>query len=189
MSKEEVFANPATLGLWGFGLTTVVLSLHNAGIIPSTGMTLAYAFFWGGMAQVFAGWISFRRGDMFAATAFSTYGLFWIGFGLAFVFHTWNSSVFSFSGREIGAWMALWGVLTLFYTVGAYMLRAKALTVVLGLLVATFWLLAVGLGYGIADVTIAGGWVGLVCGLSAIYTGLEDLMKWVSNQAKQMRQG
>ncbi|MFP3081329.1 MAG: acetate uptake transporter, partial [Acidilobus sp.] len=64
MSEKEPFADPSALGLWGFALTTIVLSLHNAGIIPTAGMTLAYAFFWGGMAQVFAGWMDFKRGNL-----------------------------------------------------------------------------------------------------------------------------
>ena len=178
MSEREPFADPSTLGLWGFALTTIVLSLHNAGIVPTTGLTLAYAFFWGGMAQVFAGWMDFKRGNMLGGTAFSTYGLFWIGLALAFVLSSWDSSVFSFDGAELGAWFALWGVLTLVYTAGAYLARARVLTSVLALLTVTFWVLAAAFYTGSPAVTRAGGWLGVVTGLDALYLGLALIINW-----------
>ena len=70
-------ANPAALGLGGFALTTFVLSTHNAGLAPD--MTwVGLAFFYGGLAQFCAGMWEFKTGNTFGATAFSTYGAFWL---------------------------------------------------------------------------------------------------------------
>ncbi|MCI4460445.1 MAG: acetate uptake transporter [Acidilobus sp.] len=183
MSEKEPFADPSALGLWGFALTTIVLSLHNAGLIPTAGMTLAYAFFWGGMAQVFAGWMDFKRGNLLGGTAFSTYGLFWIGLGLAFVLQAWNGSTFSWGGPEIGTWFIFWGILTLIYTVGANALKARVLTSILALLTITFWVLAAGFLAGSTAIIRAGGWIGLVTGLDALYLGAAVVLNWSFKRA------
>ncbi len=182
MSQDQPFADPSSLGLWGFALTTIVLSLHNAGIVPTAGLTLAYAFFWGGAAQVFAGWMDFRRGNMLGGTAFSTYGLFWIGLAMAFVLNSWDPKAFPMSGGENGAWFALWGVVTLIYMVGAYMAKARVLASVLALLTVTFWVLSAAFFTGSAAITKAGGWIGLITGLDALYLGAALLVNWVAKR-------
>jgi succinate-acetate transporter protein len=182
LSQDQPFADPSSLGLWGFALTTIVLSLHNAGLISTAGLTLAYAFFWGGAAQVFAGWMDFKRGNMLGGTAFSTYGLFWIGLAMAFVLGSWDPSVFSMSGAELGAWFVLWGVLTLVYTVGAYMAKARVLTSVLALLTLTFWVLGAAFFSGSVTITRAGGWIGFITGLDALYLGAALLINWVARR-------
>ncbi|MFP3138148.1 MAG: acetate uptake transporter [Nitrososphaeria archaeon] len=164
MSAGFEKVNPGGLGLLGFALTTIVLSAHNAGLIPTTGLTIGYAVFWGGLAQVFAGWMNFRRGDTFGGTAFSTYGLFWLGlaFTLILGLHV--------SGPELGLWMILWGIVTLAYAAIAGMVKARVLTIVLILLTVTFFLL--GIGGWVAASTIAGGYVGLITGIAALYLGI-----------------
>jgi len=76
-------ADPAPLGLAAFALTTFVLSAHNAGLFGTVGNTIVVglAIFYGGLAQFAAGMWSFRRGNTFTATAFSTYGAFWLSLG------------------------------------------------------------------------------------------------------------
>lgn len=69
-------ANPAPLGLMGFGMTTVLLNIHNAGFYPIDTMILAMGIFYGGIAQVFAGLMEWKKGNTFAATAFTSYGMF-----------------------------------------------------------------------------------------------------------------
>ncbi len=177
MSEKEPFADPSALGLWGFALTTIVLSLHNAGVIGTAGMTLAYAFFWGGAAQVFAGWMDFKRGNLLGGTAFSTYGLFWIGLAMAFVLQAWNSA-FVWGGTEIGYWFIFWGLLTLVYTVGANALKARVLTTVLALLTITFWVLAAAFITGNSGILKAGGVIGLITGLDALYLGAAVVLNW-----------
>ena len=79
-------ANPAPLGLMGFGLTTILLNIHNAGYYELNSMILAMGIFYGGLAQVIAGLIDFRKGNEFGATAFCSYGLFWFSLVALIVF-------------------------------------------------------------------------------------------------------
>ncbi|MFP3282510.1 MAG: acetate uptake transporter [Nitrososphaeria archaeon] len=164
MSAGFEKVNPGGLGLLGFALTTIVLSAHNAGLIPTTGLTIGYAVFWGGLAQVFAGWMNFRRGDTFGGTAFSTYGLFWLGLAFTLILGL------PVSGSELGLWMILWGIVTLAYAAIAGMVKARVLTIVLILLTITFLLL--GIGGWVAASTIAGGYMGLITGIVAMYLGI-----------------
>lgn len=71
-------ANPAPLGLMGFGMTTILLNIHNAGFFPMDSMILAMGIFYGGLSQVLVGMMCFKRGDTFGTTAFTSYGLFWL---------------------------------------------------------------------------------------------------------------
>ena len=74
---NERLANPAPLGLLGFGMTTVLLNLHNVGFFPLDSMILAMGLAYGGLAQVLAGIMEYRKGNTFGTTAFISYGLFW----------------------------------------------------------------------------------------------------------------
>ena len=78
VSLKEFTANPAPLGLLGFGMTTVLLNIHNAGYFPMNTMILAMGIFFGGMAQVIAGIMEFKKNNTFGATAFTSYGFFWL---------------------------------------------------------------------------------------------------------------
>src|SRR5580692_10859083 len=108
-------ANPAPLGLMGFGLTTVLLSSINAGLLPATGepvvIPLAMAF--GGTAQIIAGLMEFKIGNTFGATAFTSYGAFWWWFALLLLFGGNKLIDLSGAGSAIGAALILWGVFTL----------------------------------------------------------------------------
>ncbi|HET7578681.1 MAG TPA: acetate uptake transporter, partial [Bacillales bacterium] len=100
-------ANPAPLGLAGFGLTTVLLSLVNAGVLSdgAMGMVLGLAVIYGGTAQLLAGMWAFREGNTFAATAFSSYGAFWISFYLLGHFGATSG---------VGAYLIFWGLITFY---------------------------------------------------------------------------
>ena len=74
----DLTANPAPLGLMGFGMTTVLLNIHNAGFYPMNAMILSMGFFYGGIAQVIAGIMEWKKGNTFGTTAFTSYGLFWL---------------------------------------------------------------------------------------------------------------
>lgn len=176
-NKEEVWGNPAALGLVGFGLTTIALSLANAGIIPTTGLTIGYAISWGGLAQVFAGWISFRRNDTFGGTAFSGYGLFWIGLALALILGLHISS------SELGLWMLLWGIFTVYIDAGAILAKARVLTIVLTLLFITFFLLSAADFSTSSMILKAGGWVGVITGISAVYLSMAIVINTVKGKA------
>ena len=80
MAEKNTLANPAPLGLMGFGMTTVLLNIHNANpsVLPIGSMILAMGIFYGGLAQIIAGILEFRKGNTFGVTAFTSYGLFWL---------------------------------------------------------------------------------------------------------------
>ena len=167
MAEMERWGNPAALGLAGFGLTTVALSLHNMGVIATAGYTLAYGFMYGGLAQVIAGIIEFRNKNTLGGTAFTSYGLFWIGLSLLVLLN--SIGVFSTSPREIGVWMVLWGIFTLYLAVGAALQKARVTTLVLALLTILFFLLAAANFTGSSSLLkFAGAW-GVLTGLSAVY--------------------
>ena len=71
-------ANPAPLGLMGFGMTTILLNLHNVGYFALDGIILAMGIFYGGIAQIFAGLLEYKKGNTFGLTAFTSYGSFWL---------------------------------------------------------------------------------------------------------------
>src|SRR4030043_72172 len=103
---ETQWGNPGALGLAAFGLNTILLQIHNLGWIDST-MPLVYGIIWGGIIQMIAGIIDGRRGDTFGLTAFCSYGAFWIGLALTFVFQ-WTGLVLADSDGL--AWtMIIWG--------------------------------------------------------------------------------
>jgi len=77
-AKTSELANPAPLGLMGFGMTTVLLNLHNLGLFQMNSMILAMGIFYGGIAQIIAGVLEFRKGNTFGTTAFGSFGLFWL---------------------------------------------------------------------------------------------------------------
>ncbi len=161
-------ANPAPLGLMGFGMTTVLLNLHNAGFFPMDDLILAMGLFYGGLAQVIAGIMSFRRNDTFATTAFTSYGLFWLSL-VAIVQFGEADRVF------MGWYLFLWGVFTA-YMFLATLRKPRALQVVFGSLTALFLLLAVGDFWGLGTVTEIAGWVGIFCGTSAMYLAAAEVL-------------
>lgn len=175
----EKSANPAPLGLLGFGMTTVLLNLHNAGLLDeaSLGMIFSMGIFYGGLAQVFAGMWEMKKGNTFGATAFTSYGLFWLSLVALKLFPEfgWTSSV---SAMALAAYLALWGLFTLFMTVGALNLN-KALVVVLASLTVLFFLLALGDATGIGTVTTIAGYEGIFCGFSAIYLAIAEVLNEV----------
>ncbi|MCL2295888.1 MAG: acetate uptake transporter, partial [Methanomassiliicoccaceae archaeon] len=77
-SPVNRIANPAPLGLLAFGMTTVLLNLHNLGLYGLDSTILTMGIFYGGLAQVVAGIFEFKKGNTFGATAFTSYGFFWL---------------------------------------------------------------------------------------------------------------
>ena len=163
-------ANPAALGLVGFGLTTVLLSLVNAGLLPPGGepvvIPLAMAF--GGTIQIIAGLLEVRLGNTFGMTAFLSYGAFWWWFALLLIFGGNHILDLSGAGSTIGAALLLWGVFTLYMWVSTFVL-SRLLFLVFTTLWIAFFLLGLGKLMAMPNLTQAGGWVGLVCGALAMY--------------------
>ncbi len=112
--KEETLANPGPLGLMGFGMTTVLLNIHNAGFFPISAMILAMGLFYGGMAQIIAGILEFKKGNTFGVTAFISYGHFWLTL-VALMIMPKLGWVEATPASFMGWYLFLWGVFTPVY--------------------------------------------------------------------------
>lgn len=172
---KDSTANPAPLGLLGFGMTTVLLNLHNAGFYEMNSMILAMGVCYGGIAQVIAGIMEWKKNNTFAATAFISYGFFWLSLVVLIVLPKMNLAAPA-TEPAMAAYLAMWGLFTGVMFLGTFRL-SRALQVVFGTLTVLFFLLAYGdfAGAG-ADFKHITGWEGLVCGFSAIYTGLAQIL-------------
>jgi hypothetical protein len=163
-------ANPAGLGLVAFGLTTVLLSLINAGLLPAggEGVVIPLALAFGGLMQIFAGAFEFRLGNTFGTTAFLSYGAFWWWFALLLLFAHNNWIDISDAGPTVGVALLLWGVLTLYLWISTFRLP-KILFLIFLTLWVTFGLLGMGAISANPALSHVGGWLGLVCGSLAMY--------------------
>jgi succinate-acetate transporter protein len=163
-------ANPAALGLVGFGLTTVLLSLINAGVLPpgGAGVVIPLALAYGGFIQIVAGLLEFRVGNTFGMTAFLSYGAFWWWFALLLLFAHEGTIDLSKAGATVGVALLLWGLLTLYLWIGTFRLPRILFAIFLTLWI-TFLLLGLGDVMKSEALSHAGGWLGLLCGLLAIY--------------------
>lgn len=173
--------NPAPLGLMGFGMTTVLLNLHNVGFIALDTMILSMGIFYGGLAQIIAGIMEWKKGNTFASTAFISYGMFWLSLVALIALPHAGLGLAGPSGYSIPAYLAAWGVFTLVLFIGTLRLN-RALQVVFATLTVLFFMLAAGDAFGNAAISKAAGWVGLLCGASAIYTGLAQVLNEVNGK-------
>ncbi len=110
-------ANPAPLGLMGFGMTTILLNLHNIGMFPMDGVILAMGIFYGGIAQIFAGLLEYKKGNTFGLTAFTSYGSFWLTL-VAILLMPKMGLADASNAHFLGVYLGLWGVFTLFMFFG-----------------------------------------------------------------------
>lgn len=171
---EPAKANPAPLGLAGFGLTTVVLSAVNAGWLPkeAEGVVVPLAFAYGGTAQIIAGVLEYANGNTFGTTAFTSYGLFWWWF--AFLLWTSAGGLIKVAGVGVGLTLLMWGIFTFYMWIASFHLNRGVWSVFL-LLWITFVMLAFGaLGWGAAWSTW-GGVVGFVTGLDALFVSFAEV--------------
>jgi succinate-acetate transporter protein len=174
---EDPTANQAPLGLLAFGLTTVLLNLHNAGFFGLDAMILSMGIFYGGAAQVIAGIMEWRKGNTFATTAFLSYGFFWFTLAGLLIFP--KAGLGTAPGPEaMAAYLAIWGAFTAVMFIGTLRLNRALQTVFLSLAV-LFFLLAIGDITGLGWITTVAGYEGIFCGASAIYTGLAQVMNEV----------
>jgi succinate-acetate transporter protein len=174
---KDSLANPAPLGLFGFGMTTVLLNLHNAGFYEMNSMILAMGLFYGGLAQVIAGILEYKKNNTFGMTAFISYGFFWISLvGLIFM-SKWGW-IAATPGTALVAYLTMWGIFTLLLFFGTLKIN-KALQFVFGSLTILFFLLAIGDATKNQSISKFAGYEGIVCGASAIYTGIANLLNEV----------
>ena len=178
---KDTTANPAPLGLLGFGMTTVLLNLHNAGFYELNSMILAMGICYGGIAQVIAGIMEWKKGNTFATTAFISYGFFWLSLVTLIVLPKMIPTIAPTKPEALAAYLAMWGVFTAVMFIGTFKLN-RALQVVFGSLTVLFFLLvAVKLGENAALEHFTG-FEGIFCGLAAVYTGLAQVLNELSGR-------
>ena len=175
LASENVrmIADPAPLGLGCFALTTFVLSLFNAGLLPAAGepIVLGLALAYGGAAQVLAGMWEFRKGNVFGATAFTSYGAFWLSFWAFVTFYAADISNATDRATAVGWYLIAWGIFTVIMWVAS--LRTTAvLALLFTLLAVTFFLLGLGDLAQNDGLVKLGGYLGLATAVVAWYACL-----------------
>jgi hypothetical protein len=180
---SEKLANPAPLGLLGFGLTTVLLNLYNTGLLYNTSlpphtMILAMGLFYGGLAQVIAGSMEFRKGNTFSMVAFTSYGLFWWSLaGLILLPIIFPALAISGAAdrSSMAAYFFMWGLFTFGMFFGT-LKSSRALQFVFGSLWILFFLLTASKLANNVSLLHITGYEGAICGLSAVYLGLAEVI-------------
>jgi succinate-acetate transporter protein len=174
---KDGIANPAPLGLCAFGMTTVLLNIHNAGFTELSSMILAMGIFYGGTAQVIAGIIEAKKNNTFGLTAFTSYGFFWLSLVALIVMPKlgWMEPA---SNGSMVAYLSIWGIFTFCLFFGTLRLN-RALQFVFGSLTILFALLVWGDASGDAGIKHLAGYEGIICGVSAIYTGIAGVLNEV----------
>jgi uncharacterized protein len=172
---RDTTGNPAPLGLLGFGMTTVLLNFHNAGFYELNTMILAMGICYGGIAQIIAGIMEWKKGNTFATTAFISYGLFWLSL-VALIVMTKLGWAAASNEKAMAAYLFMWGLFTLVMFIGTLRLHIAG-QIVFGSLAILFFLLAYGdfanASPGFKHFT---GYEGIFCGFSAVYTGLAQVL-------------
>jgi hypothetical protein len=170
-------ANPAPLGLLCFALTTILLSAHNAGLFALDAMILAMAIFYGGLAQIVAGIMEWRKNNTFATTAFISYGAFWLSLAGLIILPKLGLAEKA-SATAMAAYLGIWGLMSFIMFIGTLRLN-RALQVTFFLLTIAFALLSIGDLTGNKVLTTIAGWEGILLGFSAMYTGLAQVLNEV----------
>ncbi len=170
---QSNIANPAPLGLLGFGMTTCLLNLHNAGFIPLSIVIVAMGFALGGAAQIIAGIMEFKKNNTFGATAFTAYGFFW--WSLILIWINPFSGIEAADPISMGYYLGLWCIFTCFMFIGT-LKHNRASQVVFGSLTLLFLLLSIANFTESETIHTLAGYVGIFCGVSAIYNAMGQVL-------------
>ncbi|VEU79595.1 acetate uptake transporter [Haploplasma axanthum] len=165
--------NPAPLGLLGFGLTTILLNLHNSGIIPLSIVIVAMGITFGGVAQIIAGILEFKTGNNFGGTAFTAYGFFWLSLVLIWIYKP--NGIALADKESMGFYLLLWGLFTIVMFIGTLKHNVTS-RIVFGSLAILFILLSIGDFAHSEVITRIAGYVGIICGLSAFYNASAQII-------------
>jgi len=168
--------NPAPLGLMGFGMTTILLCMKLAGLIPaeSLGMVVAMGIFYGGIAQVIAGWLEYHKGNSFAGLAFTSFGLFWILF-IAIQLLPKLGLTAVVDGHSMGALVGVWGLFVTYMFI-ATLKKPKIFQVIFGSAAVLFFLVAAADYTGDPTIKLIGGYEGIFCGFTAFYLAMAEIL-------------
>jgi succinate-acetate transporter protein len=162
--------DPAPLGLAAFALTTFVLSMFNSGLVSEKGepIVFALALAYGGLAQLLAGMWEFKNNNVFGATAFTSYGAFWLSFWAFNQFYADKITNETDLGHAVGLYLIAWGIFTTYMWIASFRVSV-AVSLVFVLLAATFLVLGIGDAGGNEDIVKIGGYIGLATALAAWY--------------------
>lgn len=175
--QVDVTSNPAPLGLLAFGMTTVLLNFHNAGFFGLGSMILAMGIFYGGLAQVIAGIMEWKKGNTFGTTAFISYGFFWLSLVGLIVLPKMGVAEAPDKAAMV-VYLIMWGILTGFLFIGTLKLN-RALQFVFSTLTVLFFLLALGDYTESTTIKHIAGYEGIICGFSAIYAAMAQVLNEV----------
>jgi succinate-acetate transporter protein len=169
-------ANPAPLGLAGFALTTFVLSMVNTGLVSDKALPVVFglALAYGGIAQLLAGMWEFKTGNTFGATAFASYGAFWLSYWALVQFFLKDIPAAD-AGHAVGLYLWAWAIFTAYMFVASLRTTA-AVALVFLLLTVTYIILGIGNSGGHTGIVKLGGWVGLATALAAWYASFAQVV-------------
>lgn len=170
VTLQDLTANPAPLGLLGFGLTTVLLMIHNAGFYPINSMILGMAVAYGGIAQILACWMEYKKGNTFGMVAFGSFGLFWWSFVILTILPKIGLATAP-DPVSLASYFFMWGIFTLVMFF-ATLKHNRGLQVIFISLAVLFFLLTTVELTGNTTLGIIAGYEGIFTGLSAVYVGL-----------------
>jgi len=172
---KDITAGAGALGLLGYGMPGVLLSLANAGIIQAGSMILGMVIFFGGFAMFTAGLMEWKKGNTYGMVAYASYGLFWFSFATLLLLPALGLAKDTGGAGAMAAYLALWGIFTVILFIGSLKM-SKALQFVLGTLALVFFLESIGAATGNGSFTIVAGYVGIISGFAAIYTALAPVL-------------
>lgn len=173
----DTTANPAPLGLLGFGMTTILLNLHNAGFYPLDTMILGMGIFIGGLAQVIAGCMEWKKKNTFGTVAFTSYGFFWISLVALIIMPRFGIADAS-DKNAMAAYLFIWGLFSIVLFIATLKMN-RTIMLVFFALVVLFILLGLGDATGNTTITRIAGYEGILCGLGAIYLGAAQILNEV----------
>ncbi len=171
---ENTFANPSPLGLFGFGITSILLSLHNAGIIELSMVILCVAVCLGGLAQMIAGIFEMQFKNTFGATVFISFGFFWISLAMIWLMPTIGNVQIA-DPISMGFYLLIFGCFTSFMFISS-LKHIKILQVLFGVVSVLFFLLAAADFTGLAIIKIIAGYLGIFLGATAIYACIGQII-------------
>ena len=171
---KDVTTNPAPLGLTGFGLTTMLLNLHNAGLFGLDTMIMGMGIMMGGLMQILVGMLEWKKNNMFGMMAFSSYGAFWISLVFIWIFPKMGLGEAP-SATAMGYYLTVWGIFTLGLWVATFKMT-KTMVFLFGTVVVLFVLLAIANFTGSHLIHTIAGIEGVICGATALYIAIGTLL-------------
>ena len=175
--QKDNTANPGPLGLCGFGLTTILLNLHNAGLFGLDTMILAMGIFFGGITQVIVGTMEWKKNNIFGTMAFTSYGIFWLTLVFLLILPKMGLGTAP-TPIAMGYFLSVWGILSLGFFVATLKL-GRALAILFATVVILFALLAIANFTGNHTIHTIAGIEGVICGSIAVYIAMAQLFQAV----------